>query len=121
VATRVSSSASARLSDHSTYAHCIAMKQSNDDREMSEVEVGEIRARCVAATPGPWTAFIEGRDHESGSDCIRTGDGAQADNDIELIGASAADYDFIAHAREDVPRLLTEIARLKALLRRTDG
>jgi len=31
---------------------------------------------------------------------------------------SAADQDFIAHARADVPRLITEIRRLRALLPR---
>jgi hypothetical protein len=32
---------------------------------------------------------------------------------MELSGASIADQDFIAQAREDIPRLLEEIARLK--------
>jgi hypothetical protein len=34
--------------------------------------------------------------------------------DINLIGASVADQDFIAHARQDVPRLLDEVQRLQA-------
>jgi hypothetical protein len=36
--------------------------------------------------------------------------------DIELSGASIEDQDFIAHAREDVERLLAEVRRLKSLL-----
>jgi len=32
--------------------------------------------------------------------------------DIELLGGSVADQDFIAHARQDIPRLLDEIERL---------
>jgi hypothetical protein len=48
------------------------------------------------------------RDHTSGSSLIRT-----AGNDIELSGASVADQDFIAHARQDVVRLITEIRRLR--------
>jgi hypothetical protein len=36
--------------------------------------------------------------------------------DIELVGATHADQDFIAHARQDVPRLVEEIKRLKILL-----
>jgi hypothetical protein len=82
-------------------------------RGMSEAELGEIRQRCDAATPGPWKSFIEGRDHTSGSSFIMTGSGQNRGNDIELSGATAADQDFIAHARQDIPRLLDEIARLR--------
>jgi hypothetical protein len=35
--------------------------------------------------------------------------------DMELSdGAAVADYDFITHARQDVLRLLAELARLRA-------
>jgi len=33
--------------------------------------------------------------------------------DIYLDGATIADYDFIAHARQDIPRLIEEIRELK--------
>lgn len=36
--------------------------------------------------------------------------------DIELLGATIADQDFIAHARQDIPKLLQEIKRLKQKL-----
>jgi hypothetical protein len=36
--------------------------------------------------------------------------------DIELFGASEADHDFIAHARQDVAKLLAEISRLRGLI-----
>lgn len=78
---------------------------------MTNEELDEIRERCRRAAPGPWTAWIEGRDHTSGSSFVRTG----AD-DIELSGASEGDYDFIAHARQDIPRLLAEVGRLRTLL-----
>lgn len=84
---------------------------------MTEIELGEIRARCNVATRGPWRAFIEGRDHESGSSFIMTGEGANRGEDMEISGATTADYDFIAHARQDIPRLLDEIVRLRQLLR----
>jgi hypothetical protein len=67
--------------------------------------------RCAAATPGPWKSYIEGRDHTSGSSFIMT-DGT----DIELTGATEADYDFIAHTRQDLPRLLAEVHRLRQRL-----
>lgn len=71
----------------------------------------ELKQLLADATPGPWTSFVEGRDHESGSSFIRTGG-----DDIELSGASAADQDFIARARQDVALLIAEIERLEALL-----
>jgi hypothetical protein len=55
-----------------------------------------VRARSFAATRGPWKAYIEGRDHESGSSFIMTGERANRGEDIELSGATVADYDFIA-------------------------
>jgi hypothetical protein len=81
-------------------------------------ELAEIKGRCEAATPGPWTSYVEGRDHDSGSDFIMTGSGDTRGPDIELSGATIADQDIIPHARHDIPRLLYEIARLRAQLGR---
>ena len=47
-----------------------------------------------------------------------TGEESARGDDIELSGATKADQDFIAHARQDVPRLLDEIERLRGLLDR---
>lgn len=80
-------------------------------------ELDEIAARAAVATPGPWKASVEGRDHDSGSDFIMTSDGMGGrGEDIEPSGATLADLDFIAHAREDVPRLVLEVLRLRSLL-----
>jgi len=75
----------------------------------------EVQKRVEAATPGPWTSFIEGRDHLGGDSIIRMSMDDSID-DLYLNGASIADQDFIAHAREDIPLLLGEIERLKKLL-----
>lgn len=75
---------------------------------LSDDETRRIRQRCDAATAGPWKSYVEGRDHTSGSSFIMT-----ASADIELSGATEADQDFIAHARQDVPRLLEEVALLR--------
>ena len=83
-------------------------------KALSAAELEAIRRRCDNATPGPWKSFIEGRDHTSGSSFIMTGRGNSRGNDIELSGATSADQDFIAHARQDIVRLLNEIARLKS-------
>jgi len=80
---------------------------------MDSAELEAIRKRCDAATAGPWESFVEGRDHLGGNDFIRTGGLDDQSPDIELLGASTADQDFIAHARQDIPRLLDEIQRLK--------
>lgn len=82
-------------------------------RHLTESELARIQAMCEAARPGPWKASIEGRDHESGSSFIQT-----VGEDIELTGATNADFDFIASARQDVPRLLCEVRELRQQLAR---
>jgi hypothetical protein len=82
---------------------------------LSAEYLNEIRDRCNAATSSPWISFIEGRDHTSGESVIARGVNSSED-DLYLIGATMADQDFIAHARQDIPKLLEEISRLRALL-----
>ncbi len=84
--------------------------------EITPEELDAIEARCASASPGPWRSLIEGRDHWSGSDFIMTGPGDARGEDIEMSGATHADRDFIAAARQDVPRLVAEVRRLRALL-----
>ena len=76
---------------------------------LSDNELSAIRERAEKATKGPWKAFVEGRDMECGSSFIQT-----QGEDIELLGATEADYDFIAHARQDIISLLDEIEKLRA-------
>ena len=85
------------------------------DGQLTDAELDEIMARSNAATSAPWRSFIEGRDHLGGNDFIMTGGADDRSPDIELIGATPADQDFIAHARQDIPRLVTEIQRLKGV------
>jgi len=60
-----------------------------------------IKARCEAATPGPWTVSL-GDLH-----CIIPEDS----NGIN-------DWHFCANAREDVPALVAEVERLQAEVER---
>lgn len=83
---------------------------------MTEEELGAITARCERASPGPWMSMVEGRDHTSGSSFIMTGAPSSRGEDIELSGATTDDQDFIAHARQDIPRLVEEVKRLRSLL-----
>ena len=80
-------------------------------KPLGDTEIAAMRRRCEGATAEPWKSFVEGRDHSSGSNFIMT-----PDSDIELVGATIADQDFVAHARQDIPRLLDEIQRLRRLL-----
>jgi hypothetical protein len=84
---------------------------------LSDEELDEMMERCAVATPGPWRSYIEGRDHTSGDSFIMTGEGSHRGEDIYLIGATKADQDFVARARQDVPRLIEEVRRLKQALR----
>ena len=80
---------------------------------ITEEELKQIEQRANKAQAGPWKAFIEGIDHESGSDFIMTGLGELRGEDIELTGATIADYYFIANARQDIPLLIKEIRELR--------
>jgi len=64
--------------------------------------------------------MIEGRDHTSGAHFIMTGikDGEDIWNknrgtDIYLTGATLRDQDFLANAKQDIPKLIAEIRKLK--------
>ena len=83
---------------------------------ISEEQLSSLESLCRAATPGPWKSSIEGRDHESGSDFIRTPIGG-----IELSGASPFDQDFIAAARSCVPSLVAEIRTLRRIVESRDS
>ena len=83
---------------------------------LTEAGLEAIEARVKACTPGPWFSYIEGRDHTSGDSFIMTGIDNEHGDGIYLTGATPADQDFIANARQDVPRLLAEIRRLRQLL-----
>jgi len=81
-------------------------------KELTREILEQILDNCSKTSKGPWLSYVEGRDHESGSNFIMTGD-----NDIEIIGATIADQDFIANAKQDIPHLVTEIFRLREILK----
>jgi hypothetical protein len=88
---------------------------------MTDAELEAIRVRAQAATPGPWTSMVEGRDHTSGDSFIMIGPPERRTDDMYVsLGshpASPADQDFVAAARQDIPRLLNEIQRLASMLK----
>jgi len=88
----------------------------NINQELTDKEIEEILGRYNASSPGEWKSYIEGRDHESGSDFIMIGTGENRRDDIELTGATKQDQDFIAHSKQDIPKLINEIKRLKKII-----
>jgi hypothetical protein len=82
---------------------------------LSDEYLNEVRKRCEAATASPWVSYIEGRDHTSGESVIIRGIAGSPD-DLYLYGGTDEDQDFVAHARQDIPLLLDEIACLRKLL-----
>jgi hypothetical protein len=73
--------------------------------------IDAIEARANAATPGPWWA--EEHRHTITGDAewvVWMREDKMSDNTI--LGEE--DAEFIAHAREDVPKLIAEVRRLQA-------
>lgn len=93
------------------------------DSPLTEQELNAIESRGAQATPAPWTSCWEGRDGESfASFIIQRLDGQQRDLYLTFDysprseARNLADQDFIAHAREDLPRVLAEVHRLRKLI-----
>jgi hypothetical protein len=79
---------------------------------LSDERLAEIESRCAAATPGPWAQsdwwlpWLQWLWSQA-----RKAWGVKADHD----------FTFIAHARSDVPELLAEVRRLRAVGRELRG
>jgi hypothetical protein len=94
------------------------------DDAMSDDDLDAAERRAHAATPGPWESCVEGRDQDSGDSVILTGgpdlylsyDEWPEDQRRANEERRANDLDFIAAARQDVPRLVAEVRRLRRLL-----
>jgi hypothetical protein len=91
------------------------------NRPLTDEEIAAIDRRAETASPVPWEAFVEGRDHIGGDSFIRIGglDDSQADMYVSqyvgttVVKVPSADLDFIAHARQDGPPLVEEVRRLR--------
>lgn len=76
---------------------------------MNAVDLAKIRARWEAVTPGPWITRHSGGAREH---CVITRNGFYTVAHVLSFDDPAADANAIAHAPEDVARLLEEVARL---------
>jgi len=86
--------------------------------ELSDDELNRIEQLIEAATAGPWISYVKGRDRYADSNFIEVGvcNELGCCRCIELGNCSTADLDFIASARQDLPRLLSEVRSLRARL-----
>lgn len=71
---------------------------------MTPAQLAEIKARCEAATAGPWCCEWTHLNLDVGF-C-----------DDKWVNATLADGLFINHARNDIPALLAEVERLRESL-----
>ncbi|HEX5006461.1 MAG TPA: hypothetical protein VFV70_05075 [Hyphomonadaceae bacterium] len=83
---------------------------------ITQKELSGLKELLAKVSPGPWISYVEGRDHSSGESFIMTGPESNRGEDIYLSGASDTDQDFIAAARQEIPRLIAEIERLQILV-----
>lgn len=71
---------------------------------MKPEELQAIRERLAKTTPGPWSYLVPGS--------------VGAHGYVLFYHVSNRDAEFVCHAREDVPKLLREVERLRQLLKR---
>ncbi|MFE6054845.1 hypothetical protein ACFQ6N_29170 [Kitasatospora sp. NPDC056446] len=99
------------------------------NESLTEADLDAMERRISGATPGPWVPLLETRSATGGGSFIQVApDAAEQDDEIylrrftggrEVLGPDRqadADLDFVASAREDMPRLVAEVRRLKAAL-----
>lgn len=82
--------------------------------------LAEIRERAEKATPGPWRSGIPG------NFCVYAPDGmAERSGPLALMRGTredqASNRAFIAHARADIPYLLTQLAERERMLAEADA
>lgn len=82
---------------------------------MTPEELDEIRARVIAATPGPWKVRHHPMCKEGVASVVHIKDDLPWKHVIASDGKTQfpADADFIAHSITDIPTLLAEIDRLR--------
>ncbi|HSR86440.1 MAG TPA: hypothetical protein VLM11_19865 [Streptosporangiaceae bacterium] len=101
------------------------MSDGIEETELSEIE--QRAAQAFAVAPAPWTALLETRAGLGGESFIRLGDDPVLDHELYVtlflgtnrvaspdVGPDAV-IDYIAHACDTIPRLITEIRRLRSL------
>jgi hypothetical protein len=88
--------------------------------KIDNATIGRLVHLSTWVDPPSWRSMIEGRDRQSGDSFIKVGadDDRREDLYVSRDGSPAdgATLDLIAEARNCLPLLIAEIARLRALL-----
>lgn len=83
---------------------------------MTDAELNAIRERCNAATAGPW---VDIQEH-----CPESANGQRycTKASVYCYGPNShANIRFCTNARQDIPVLLAEVERLRAIVQAEDG
>lgn len=86
-------------------------------RPLTVKQLAAMEARAAAATPGPWTVDLEQCDCSGGPCSHGTYVSSVYSGGVlrsEFGDFPDADWQFVIHARADVPALLDEVTRLKS-------
>lgn len=75
---------------------------------MTPEQLAEIEARAAAATPGEWEVS-----NDSAGDGVKSQNGMVCEIVTGDLFQIALDMEFIAAARQDIPRLCAEVRRLQ--------
>ena len=85
--------------------------------KLDEATLTRLETLSKLGDPPPWTAFVEGRDHDSGDSFIMAGAPDDRREDLYVSRdsgpATPADLDLIAAARTYLPLLVAEVRRLR--------
>lgn len=118
---RVDSYASGKRYAHFTKKGCVwhfvAAQEAEKGASPMTDRINAIRARCEAATPGPWIRSKFGLNILTADSEISTATqrySGSAEYMQHQMGRLEANADFISHAREDLPWALDQIAALTA-------
>jgi len=93
-------------------------------------DIEAVKERAAKAAPGPWTFTVDANaaaDDDDGSvpDYWTWEIGSDADNESVLCGSELDDpratVAFVTHARTDVPALVAEVERLRAVVQMLAG
>ena len=86
------------------------------DDIVSQEELDRLEAAARRASAGPWTPVLADEQPEGASSFIQVGGEREGPDMYVWLGeefAPTADVELIANARQDVPKLVLELRRLK--------
>ncbi|WP_437193508.1 hypothetical protein [Planctomicrobium sp. SH527] len=97
------------------------MQREHKQQPITESELSAIQLRCSKATDCQWVVGFRDENGSSlgGTVCVMDEDESIIVGRMGDFGPTndpKADAEFIAHARDDVPRLLAEVVRLRRLV-----